>query len=101
VVPSQIEFAREDVRDAGPAVRPTVKKTRTGKVTVRVNPWAEVHFGGRKLGTTPLPPVEVPAGTATFVLKNAQHGEGPGGRQRGVEGGPVQEMNAHEPRGLS
>ena len=74
VVPSQIEFAREDVRDAGPALRPTVKKTRTGKVTVRVNPWAEVHFGGRKLGTTPLPPVEVPAGTATFVLKNAQLG---------------------------
>jgi hypothetical protein len=51
-----------------------VKKTRTGKVTVRVNPWAEVHFCGRKLGTTPLPPVEVPAGTATFVLKNAQLG---------------------------
>lgn len=55
--------------------RPPVRRpARTGRVTIRVNPWAEVSFGGRTLGTTPLPPVEVPAGTATFVLRNAQLG---------------------------
>lgn len=76
VVPSQIEFAVEDRPDGGPpqVPRPQVKKPRTGKVTIRVNPWAEVYFSGKKLGTTPLPPVEVPAGTATFVLKNNQLG---------------------------
>jgi serine/threonine-protein kinase len=55
--------------------RPPVRRpARTGRVTIRVNPWAEVSFGGRTLGTTPLPPVEVPAGTATFVLRNSQLG---------------------------
>jgi serine/threonine-protein kinase len=45
-----------------------------GKVTVRVNPWAQVSYGGKNLGTTPLPAIEVPSGTATFVLKNDQLG---------------------------
>lgn len=47
---------------------------RTGRVTVRVNPWAEVVFGNKLLGTTPLPPVEVPAGNVTFTLRNKQLG---------------------------
>ncbi len=85
VVPSQVEFdAPEDEApvDAGVRVRlppvvkrPSVKRpAKTGRVTVRVNPWAQVSFGGKNLGTTPLPAIEVPAGTATFVLKNDQLG---------------------------
>ncbi|MCA3012120.1 MAG: protein kinase [Myxococcaceae bacterium] len=57
-----------------PAVKrpaPT-KRAKTGRVTVRVNPWAEVYLANRSLGVTPLDPIEVPAGVATFTLKNAQ-----------------------------
>lgn len=59
-----------------PPRKTPVKKivARTGKVTVRVNPWAEVSFNGKVLGTTPLAPIEVPAGTAVFTLKNKQLG---------------------------
>ncbi len=76
--------------DAGaePAISPPVedaadpkkKKRRPpppkpGRVTVRVNPWAEVFFNGKSYGITPLKsPVEVPAGAATFTLKNPQLG---------------------------
>ena len=41
-------------------------------MVVRVNPWAEVSFANKKLGVTPFDPVEVPAGAATFTLKNSQ-----------------------------
>jgi len=54
--------------------RPPPKRPKTGRVTVRVNPWAEVFLANRKLGVTPFDPVEVPAGAATFTLKNAQLG---------------------------
>ena len=43
---------------------------RNGKVTVRVNPWAEVFYAGRSLGITPMSPVEVPPGNQTFTFKN-------------------------------
>ena len=85
LLPSQVEFdvpQDEEPADAGVQVRsPTVVKrppvkrpVKTGRVTVRVNPWAQVSFSGKNLGTTPLPPIEVPAGLATFVLKNDQLG---------------------------
>ncbi len=84
VIPSQVEFDAPlpvEVPDAGAQVkapvkpRPPVKRAaKMGKVTVRVNPWAQVMFGGKNLGTTPLPAIDVPAGTATFVLKNDQLG---------------------------
>lgn len=53
---------------------PPPKKPKMGKVTVRVNPWAEVYLGNKKLGVTPFEPVEVPAGNAVFTLKNSQLG---------------------------
>jgi eukaryotic-like serine/threonine-protein kinase len=56
------------------AKKPQPKKPKTGRVTVRVNPWAEVSFANKKLGVTPFDPVEVPAGAATFTLKNSQLG---------------------------
>jgi hypothetical protein len=83
VIPAQVDFEpAEEAQDAGvplaaPKPRPVVKRPpapKPGKVTVRVNPWAQVSLGGKSLGTTPLPPIEVPAGTATFTLKNDQLG---------------------------
>jgi serine/threonine-protein kinase len=77
LVPAEVEFG--DPEDAGKRpVRklptPVVRKQKPGRVTVRVYPYAEVLYGGRSLGTTPIPPVEVPAGTATFVLRNDKLG---------------------------
>ena len=43
-------------------------------MTVRVNPWAEVIYQGRSYGVTPVAPITVPAGTATFTLRNKQLG---------------------------
>ncbi|MBX5483797.1 MAG: protein kinase [Myxococcaceae bacterium] len=57
-------------RTAKPA--PTVKEA--GKVSFRVNPWAEVFLEGQSLGITPMPAVSVPAGRQTFTLKNPQIG---------------------------
>jgi hypothetical protein len=71
--------AGEDVAVAPPdPPDPKPKKRRPpppkpGHVTVRVNPWAEVFYNGKSYGITPLKnPIEVPPGTATFVLKNPQ-----------------------------
>jgi hypothetical protein len=41
-------------------------------VQVRVHPWAEVLWGGKVLGTTPFPAFELPAGTQTLTLRNAE-----------------------------
>jgi hypothetical protein len=37
-----------------------------------VNPWAEVFEGKRRLGVTPLPPIELPAGTHAIRLENPE-----------------------------
>ena len=86
VVDAGVEVAIAVEPDAGTAevddevptspTQPKVKRRplRPGKVTVRVNPWAEVFYGGRNYGTTPVPPIEVPAGNATFTLRNKQLG---------------------------
>jgi len=42
---------------------------KRGKVVFRLNPGVEVFLGNRSLGTTPLKPLSVPAGSATFTLK--------------------------------
>jgi eukaryotic-like serine/threonine-protein kinase len=66
-----------EVASAEPAERPHVRKRvvpRPGRVTVRVNPWAEVIYEGRNYGVTPVAPITVPAGTATFTLRNKQLG---------------------------
>ncbi|WNG40118.1 hypothetical protein F0U61_45380 [Archangium violaceum] len=45
-----------------------------GRVHVRVNPWAEVFYGGRRLGITPMPAIQLPAGRRTLTLKNTDLG---------------------------
>jgi hypothetical protein len=37
-------------------------------------PWAEVFVGSQSVGITPMPPMELPPGRHTFVLKNSQLG---------------------------
>jgi serine/threonine-protein kinase len=41
-------------------------------VVIRVNPWAEVFFEGKRVGVTPMRPLVVPAGTRTFLLRNPE-----------------------------
>ncbi len=43
----------------------------TGKLLVRAKPWAEVYVDGKKIGTTPLPPKALSAGTHTIRLYNS------------------------------
>jgi serine/threonine-protein kinase len=43
-----------------------------GQVVIRVNPWAEVFFEGKRVGVTPMRPLVVPAGTRTFLLRNPE-----------------------------
>jgi eukaryotic-like serine/threonine-protein kinase len=60
-----------------PVKPPRVRKPKPqpGKVTVRVNPWAEVFYNGKSYGVTPLKnAITAPAGTAVFTLKNSQLG---------------------------
>ncbi len=57
-------------RPSAAVAKPVV--VRTGKLVVRVNPWAEVWLGKRKLGITPLPPLVLPAGRVTVTLKNPE-----------------------------
>lgn len=46
----------------------------SGRLTVDVVPWADVFLGGRKLGTTPLVEVVVPAGRQRLHMVNAAAG---------------------------
>jgi len=45
-------------------------QAKTGTVAFRIRPYATVVLGGRKLGQTPLAPVELPAGRYTVKLIN-------------------------------
>ncbi|MBX5483076.1 MAG: serine/threonine protein kinase [Myxococcaceae bacterium] len=56
--------AREPAAPAAPEV------PATGRVVLRVNPWAEVFWRGHSMGVTPIDPVEVPAGRQVFTLRN-------------------------------
>ena len=40
-----------------------------GFVSINAKPWADVYLRGKKLGTTPIRNVKVPAGRQTFKLK--------------------------------
>lgn len=44
-------------------------EARTGTLTIATTPWSEVFLGSRRLGTTPLANVRLPAGTHTLTLR--------------------------------
>ncbi len=56
-------------KDENGAAQP-VAEPATGKLTFDTVPWTEVFLGTRKLGTTPLVEVELPAGTHQLRLVN-------------------------------
>jgi serine/threonine protein kinase len=59
----------------GPApLRDHPKRPALGRVRVRVNPWADVLLDGERLGTTPMPPADVPAGAHVITLRNKDLG---------------------------
>ncbi len=41
-----------------------------GKLAVSVKPWADVYVNGKKIGTTPFPPMELYEGDYTIKLEN-------------------------------
>ncbi len=45
---------------------------RTGHVVVDAQPWADVYLGGKKLGSTPLPPTQLYEGVYTLRLVNPE-----------------------------
>ncbi len=51
-------------------VQVAVSHAPPGRLLVRVLPWAIVRIDGRTVGTTPLPPIDVPAGTHEVELEN-------------------------------
>jgi len=41
-----------------------------GRLNLRVSPWADVYYRGKKLGTTPLASIRFQEGTHKLILKN-------------------------------
>lgn len=66
----------EIVPDAGPApvaepqVTPPVHVVKSGRLELRIRPFATVFIDGRRIGETPLPPVSMSAGKHRLRLVN-------------------------------
>ena len=45
---------------------------RTGQLVVDAQPWADVYLGGKKLGSTPLPPTQLYEGVYSLRLVNPE-----------------------------
>ncbi|MBI5511583.1 MAG: serine/threonine protein kinase [Deltaproteobacteria bacterium] len=56
---------------AGDTVRRRVTFGK-GQVVFDIKPWADVYLGGKKLGTTPMPPVSLYEGTYAVKLVNPE-----------------------------
>ena len=48
-------------------------RRKVGYLTVRTDPYSQVHLGKRVLGETPFAGVELPVGTYTLIFKNPTH----------------------------
>ncbi len=57
-------------RAEAPPVAEAEVEIQTGRVMLRVNPWAEVYWSGRSMGITPMDAVELPAGKQVLTLRN-------------------------------
>jgi serine/threonine-protein kinase len=67
VVTAPVEAATPDA--AAPHVAKAPAKA-TGRLDLRVNPWAQVFEGRKSLGVTPMAPFELAVGTHHLTLKN-------------------------------
>ena len=63
-----VRKSRRPVKSAPVVTAPTPVADRLGRVTFHVDPWAQVYADGKLLGTTPMAPVTMTAGTHTFDL---------------------------------
>ena len=72
--PAHDEHKPDPVRPRPPQPRPSVAETRWGSVLFAVTPWAEVTCGGRHLGQTPQPAVQMQAGTYDCKFSNPDMG---------------------------
>ena len=57
-----------------PGTQPSGEALATGRVELRVSPWAEVFYEGQSQGMTPLRALVLPSGRQTLVLKNSRLG---------------------------
>jgi hypothetical protein len=65
-----VEAVVDDVV-ANPIAAPAEPEIREGRLVVLAFPWAEIQWGDRLLGTTPLKePIEFPPGEYDIVLRN-------------------------------
>jgi len=53
--------------------KPVVKKN--GRLKVVVHPWATVYLDGKNIGSTPLPPIDLPEGKHQIILDNSAVGQ--------------------------
>lgn len=73
-MPAAAEIAAETVRPL-PRGRTGRPRTPTGRLSLRSRgAWVDVYLGKRKLGSTPLDEVAVPAGTLRLRLTNVEAG---------------------------
>jgi serine/threonine-protein kinase len=67
-VPAPVKPAAQDAKRAAPRAKSTAK----GKLEFRIRPYAIVYVNGKKVGETPLPPIELPAGLHKVKLVNEE-----------------------------
>ncbi|WNG13529.1 protein kinase [Cystobacter fuscus] len=70
-IPAPAKPAAQEPKRAAPRAKPTAK----GKLELRIRPYAIVYVDGRKVGETPLEPLELPAGRHSVRLLNEESGE--------------------------
>lgn len=57
-----------------PRTGPVVRKKKFGRLVIDATPWANVYYGDKMLGTTPLTQRTMPVGTYELELRNPQTG---------------------------
>jgi len=68
------EQQREQQQQAEREAAERTAQRESGFLTLATTPWTHVTLGGRRLGTTPLIRVELPAGTHVLRLRNPDRG---------------------------
>jgi predicted Ser/Thr protein kinase len=60
--------------EAAPVKAPAAAHRKKGRLILRINPWAEVSVDGRRVGTTPLAPIELRDGNHLLAVENPELG---------------------------
>ncbi|WP_395857789.1 protein kinase [Cystobacter fuscus] len=70
-VPAPAKPAAQDPKRAAPRAKPIAR----GTLEFRIRPYAVVYVDGKKVGETPLAPLDLPAGRHSVRLVNEESGE--------------------------